>query len=111
MEIPQRALGVWEALAGDSGCLLPLHTARHRALGSPALPHGQRDNSTCGQGRAVGTAKTSRPAKPPKVGQGQPCRHLSLSLLQHGSCPETQRCLRPGGAGVPSPPAGAFHTD
>lgn len=92
---------------GDGGCLLPPRAAGHGALGAawgrsrPAPPDGGMAAPVARAG-LLGTAKT------PVRGWGQPCRHLSLSLLQRGSCPETQRCLRPGGAGVPSPLAGAF---
>lgn len=108
MEILPRVLDVRGAVPGDGGCLLPPRTTGHGALGKvvswihPAPLAG---------GMAAPVARAGLPgtAKTPARSRGQPCRHLSLSLLQRGSCPETQRCLRPGGAGVPSPPARAFH--
>lgn len=107
MGIPPAASDVWGAVRGDGGCLLPPRGAGHGALGA-AL--GRIRPTPLARGTAAPVARAGLPgtAKTPACGRDQPCRHLSLSLLQRGSCPETQRCLRPGGAGVPSPPARAF---
>lgn len=85
----------------------PPCAARH---GAPGTALGRIHPAPPAGGTAAPWARAGLPsmAKTPAHGWGQPCRHLSLSLLQHSSCPETQCCLLSGGAGVPSPPAGAF---
>lgn len=62
----RRVLDMWGALARDSGCLLPPHRARHRALGRicPAPLAGETTPPVAREG----LAKTSRPSQDPQGG-------------------------------------------
>lgn len=95
MEIPQRALDVWGALAEDSGCLLPPHTARI----CPAPPARE---TTAPAARA---GLWARP-RPPRWGRASPaticpcrCSSTAAALKPNSACAQAARASplpRPG---------------
>eukprot|EP00075_Anas_platyrhynchos_P010556 XP_027299809.1 basic proline-rich protein-like [Anas platyrhynchos] len=107
MQILPRAPEVRPACAGE---VPPCHPSP-RGTEPPARPRGRILPTPLPAGMVAPTAR-AWPKTPGAAAQAGPAlSHLSLSLLRRGSCPETQRCRRPGGRGPLCPSLGHSRGD
>lgn len=107
MQILPRAPEVRPACAGE---VPPCHPSP-RGTEPPAGPRGRILPTPLPAG-TVAPKAGAWPKTPGAAAQAGPAlSHLSLSLLRRGSCPETQRCRRPGGRGPLCPSLGHSRGD